>query len=186
MIIMSGETTNSSTPQSCSALAGRSNQELGARKGVMEPLGSYIRQRPRTAAALAFGSVTMVVTHFAWIPDARMNGGVPALTIAAGLAHALAGAITGRRLVDGTRTRTSRQAGLVGAVTSLLAVVFFSPAFVVFLAATDVHPSSVLSYLALTVFTGVFSFLAAGWALLLVSVGVGWGIYRIAAAQPAA
>lgn len=77
----------------------------------MEPLGSCIRQRPRTAAALAFGSVTTPVTHLAWAPDARTNGVVPALTIAAGVAHALAGAITGRRLVDGTRTRTSPQAG---------------------------------------------------------------------------
>jgi hypothetical protein len=72
----------------------------------MEPLGSYIRQRPRTAAALAFGSLTMAVTHFAWVPEARMNGVAPGLTIAAGLAHALAGAITGRRLLDGTRTHT--------------------------------------------------------------------------------
>ena len=42
----------------------------------------------------------MAVTHFAWVPDARMNGLVPALTIAAGVAHALARAITGRCLVD--------------------------------------------------------------------------------------
>jgi hypothetical protein len=147
----------------------------------MEPLRSYIRQRPRTAAALAFGSVTMAVTHLAWVPDARMNGLVPALTIAAGIAHALAGAITGRRLLDGARTRTSLQAGLVGAGTSLLAVAFFSPAFVVFLYATDVHPSSALSYLVLTLLTGVFSVLGAGWALLLVSMGIGWGLYRVAA-----
>lgn len=97
------------------------------------------------------------------------------LTIAAGIAHALAGAIIGRRLLDGTRTRTSLQAGLVGAGTSLLAVAFFSPAFVVFLYATDVHPSSALSYLVLTLLTSVFSFLGAGWALLLVSIGTGWG-----------
>jgi hypothetical protein len=123
----------------------------------------------------------MAVAHFAWLPDARMNGVAPALTIAAGLAHALAGAITGRRLLDGDRTQTPLQAGLVGAVTSLLAVALFSPAFVVFLRATDVRPSSALSYLLLAVLTGVFSFLGVGWALLLVSVGVGWGLYRLAA-----
>ena len=155
----------------------------GAGEGGMEPLGSYIRQRPRTAAALAFGSVTMAVTHLAWYPNARMNGLAPALTIAAGVAHALAGAITGRRLVDGTRTRTSAEAGLVGAGTSLLAVGLFSPAFVLFLCATDVRTSGAFSYLILTVLTGVFSFLAVGWALLLVSVGVGWGIYRVATPQ---
>jgi hypothetical protein len=152
----------------------------------MEPLGSYMKQRPRAAAALAFGSVTMVVTHLAWVPDARLNGLVPALTIAAGIAHAIAGAITGRRLLDGTRTSTSLQAGMVGAGTSLLAVALFSPAFVVFLYATDVHSSSALSYLLLTILTGVFSFLSAGWAILLVSVGIGWCLYRVAAAQSSA
>jgi len=146
----------------------------------MEPLGFYIRQRPRTAAAIAFGGVTMAVTHFSWLPHARMSGLAPALTIAAGGAHALAGAITGRRLLDGTRTQTSLQAGLLGAATSLLAVVLFAPAFTLFLS-RDAHPPNPLSYLALTMFTAVFSFLGAGWALLAVSVVVGWGLHRIAA-----
>jgi hypothetical protein len=144
----------------------------------MEPLGSYITRWPRAAAALAFGSITMVVTHFAWVPSARTSA--MALTIAAGAAHAVAGSIMGRRLLDGTRTQTSLQAALIGAVTSLLAVALFSPAFVIFLRATDVRPSNALSYLLLTVLTGVFSFLGAGWALLLVSAGVGWGLYRLA------
>jgi hypothetical protein len=104
-----------------------------------------------------------------------------ALTIAAGTAHALAGAITGRRLLDGTRTQTSLRAALIGALTSLLAVALFSPAFVVFLRATDVRPSNALSYLLLTLLTSMFSFLGAGWALLLVSAAVGWGLYRLAA-----
>jgi len=147
----------------------------------MEPLGSYIRRWPRTAAALAFGCITMIVTHFAWIPSARMSA--MALTIAAGVAHALAGAITGRRLLDTTRTQTSPQAALIGALTSLLAVALFSSAFVIFLRATDVRPSTALSYLLLTVLTGVFSFLGAGWALLLVSAGVGLSLYRLAAPQ---
>jgi hypothetical protein len=166
--------------------AGRGIMTLNPRRGegFTEPLGSYIRQRPRIAAALAFGSVTMAVTYLAWLPDARINHA--ALTVAAGVAHALAGAITGRRLVDSTRTRTSLQAGSVGAATSLLAVVLFSPAFAVFLSTSDVRPFNVLSFLLLTILTGVFSFLGAGWALLLVSVGVGWGIHRIAALQAAA
>lgn len=87
----------------------------------------------------------MAVTHFAWVPGSRMNGLAPALTIAAGSAHALAGALTGRRLLDGDRTQTPVQAGLIGGGTSLLAVTLFSPAFVVFLRATDVRPSGALS-----------------------------------------
>lgn len=147
----------------------------------MEPLGLYIKRWPRTAAAVAFGSTTIVVTHLAWVPSTRMSA--VGLTIAAGVAHALAGAITGRRLLDAARTKTSLQAGLIGALTSLLAVALFSPAFVIFLRATDIRPSSAVSYLLLTILTGLFSFLGAGWALLLVSVGVGWGLYRLAVPQ---
>ena len=120
----------------------------------------------------------MLVTHLAWVPNARMSAA--GLTIAAGVAHGLAGAIAGRRLFDTARTQTSLQAAFIGALTSLLAVVLFSPAFVIFLRATDVRPSSAASYFLLTILTGLFSFLGVGWALVLVSVGVGWGLYRLA------
>lgn len=145
----------------------------------MERLRFFIRTRPRVAAALAFGSATMAVTHLAWVPEARMNGLTPALTIAAGVVHGLAGAITGRRLVDSTRTPTSVHAGLVGAGTSLLALLFFSPPFTFFVS-RGLQMASPWSYVWLTVWTGVFSFLGAGWALLLVSVGVGWALNRVA------
>jgi hypothetical protein len=150
----------------------------------MKPLGSYIRQSPRTAGALAFGTVTMAVQYFAWLPNARMSGLAPALTIAAGLAHALAGAITGPRLVDGTRTRTPSQAGLLGAGTSLLALMLFAPLFTAFLFATDIHPAGPLSYVAFPFLIAVFAFLGDGWALFLVSIGVGWALYRVAACPP--
>ena len=145
----------------------------------MERLRFYVRTNPRTAAALAFGSATMAVTHLAWVPAARMNGLTPALTITAGLAHGLAGAITGRRLIDGRRTPTFVHAGLVGAGTSLLALFFFIPPFAFFVS-RGLQMASPWSYVWLTVWTGVFSFLAAGWALLLISIAVGWAIYRIA------
>jgi hypothetical protein len=146
----------------------------------VQRLGSYIKKRPRTAAALVFGGATMAVTHLAWVPDARMSGLVPALTVAAGMAHGVAGAITGRRLLDRTRTPTSWHAGLVGAGTSLLALLLFSPAFAFFVS-RRLHMASAWSYIGLAVWTALFSFLGAGWALLLVSVGVGWAMYRVAA-----
>jgi uncharacterized membrane protein YqaE (UPF0057 family) len=121
----------------------------------------------------------MVVTHLAWVPGARMSGLIPALTVAAGVAHGLAGAITGRRLIDCARTPTSGHAGLLGAGTSLLAVSLFAPPFALFVS-RGFQAVSIWSYVWLTVWTGVFSFLSAGWALLLVSAGVGWGLYRIA------
>jgi len=149
----------------------------------MKSFGPYIRQSPRTASALAFGMVTLAVQHFAWLPDARMSGLTPALTIAAGLAHAVAGAITGPRLVDGIRTRTASQAGLVGAGTSLLALMLFAPLFTVYLYTTDLHPAGALSYVVLPFLVAVFALLADGWALILVSMGVGWALYRIATRQ---
>lgn len=151
----------------------------GPAVAVTLTLSAFVRMRPRATAALAFGTATMAVTHLAWVPDARMRGLAPMLTIAAGVAHGLAGAITGRRLVDCTRTPTAGHAGLVGAGTSLLALLLFTPPFAFFVS-RGLLVASPWSYLWLTVWTGVFSFLGAGWALLLVSVGVGWGLYRVA------
>jgi hypothetical protein len=114
-----------------------------------------------------------------------MSGMVPGLTIGAGLAHAVAGAIIGPRLIDATRTRASLHAALLGAGTSLLALGFFAPLMAVYVSSTNVRPLSALGYVGLTLFTGLFAFLAAGWALLLLSAGIGWGLYRLAASAAA-
>jgi hypothetical protein len=127
--------------------------------------------------------VILVVQHFAWLTDARMSGLIPYLTIAAGLTHALAGAITGPRLMDGTRTRTPSQAALLGAGTSLLALMLFAPIFTVFLFATDIYRAGTLSYAALPLLIAVFAFLADGWALLVVSTGIGLALHRVATQQ---
>ena len=157
---------------------------LNGSHGAMDPLGLYIRQCPRVAGALAFGLMTLVAQHFTWLPHARTSG-LP-LTIAAGLAHAIAGAITGPRLVDGRRTRTPSQAVLLGAGTSLFALAIFAPLFAVFLFATDIHPAGPLSYVALPLLIAVFAFLGDGWALFVVSIGVGWALYRTAACRATA
>lgn len=146
-------------------------------------LRAYIRQSPRTAGALAFGVSTLVVQHFAWHADARMRGLAPALTLAMGLCHALAGAMTGPRLLDGTRTSTASRAGLVGAVTSLLAILLFAFLFAGYLFATDVHPVGAASYVTFPFLTALFVFVGDGWALVLVSIVVGWALYRVAARQ---
>ena len=143
-------------------------------------LCAYIRQSPRMAGALAFGVTTLVVQHFVWRPDARMSGLAPALTLAVALCHALAGAMTGPRLVDGTRTSTASRAGLVGAVTSLLAIVLFAFLFTGYLFATDVHPVGIISCVTFPILTALFAFVGDGWVLLLVSIGVGWALYRVA------
>jgi hypothetical protein len=82
---------------------------------------------------------------------------MPAFTLGAGLAHAMAGALTGPRLVDATRTRTSWHAALLGAATSLLAVAFFAPVLAVCVTATNVRHSSALGYETLTLFTSLFA-----------------------------
>jgi hypothetical protein len=147
---------------------------------VTATLGLWIRRQPRASAAIAFGIVTALVTHVAWVPAARMSGAAPILTLAAGAAHAIAGAITGRRLIDRTRTRTGAEACVLGAATSLLALVILAPPLASWVAAGNARPEGVFSYLALTVLVGVFSFLGAGWALLVASAGVGWGLHRLA------
>ena len=133
-------------------------------------------------AALVFGFATAGLIHFAWYPAARMNGMIPALTMGVGLAHAVAAAFTGARLIDPARTRTSSHAALLGAGTSIFALAMFTPALAIYVSSSNVGDLSVLAFAALTFFTGFFAFLAAGWALLLLSVALAWGLYRIAAA----
>ena len=140
---------------------------------------SWVRDRPRSSAAVAFAVTTAAVTHFAWVPDARFGGIAPAITLSAGLAHAAGGALVGARLVDPARTRTASQAGLIGGSASLAALALFSPAFALWLESTNTR-FDLLSFLPLVPLVGFFSFLAAGWALFIVSVGVGWGLFRIA------
>jgi hypothetical protein len=110
-----------------------------------------------------------------------MSGAVPALTIMVGMVHAVAGAITGPRLLDGTRTNSPWQAGLLGAGTSLLALAMFAPLFTVFLFTTDVRPVGAVSYFGFPFLIAAFAFLGGGWALLLTSMGIGWALYRVAA-----
>jgi hypothetical protein len=142
---------------------------------------SIPRRSPRASSALLFGGATLIVTYFAWIPDARTSGLTPGLTIAAGAAHALAASFTGRRLLDDSRTRSFAEAGQVGAFTSLLALAIFSPLFSLFLFTTDItQPSGWVGYLLIPVFVAAFAFLAIGWALMLVSSAVGCMLYRFA------
>jgi hypothetical protein len=146
----------------------------------MKLFGAYVRHSPRTAAAIAFGAVTLAVQHFLWVSSARMSGLAPALTIAAALVHAVAGVITGPRLLDRVRTPTPSQAGLLGAGTSILALLLFAPLFALFLVTTDVGTTSPFSFVALPFLITVFSLLADGWALLVTSTITGWALYRVA------
>lgn len=149
-------------------------------RDVRNLFGAYIRQSPRTAGAVAFGVSVLVVQHFAWRPGARMSGLAPALTLTVALCHAIAGAMTGPRLADGMRTSTASRAALVGAVTSLLAIVLFGFLFTGYLFATGVRPAGGISYVIFPFLTALFAFAGDGWALVLVSIGVGWALHRAA------
>lgn len=145
-----------------------------------------LRRNPRLVAALCFGSAAGLLTHFAWYPDARLSGLAPALTLAAALAHATGGAVTGRRLLDPGRTRSARQAALVGAATSLIALALFAPAMAAYVAASDTSPRTLWSQIALTTLTAFFAFLAVGWALMALSTGVAVVLYRLVRSSGAA
>lgn len=159
---------------------------VDGRKDSGPLFAAYIRQSPRAAGALAFGGLTLVVQHLVWTPDARMNGLVPVLTVTVALCHAIFGAITGPRLVDGARTSTASRAAMLGAITSLLALSLFAFLFSAYLIVTDIRPVGALSYITLPVWAIVFAFLGDGWALCLVSIGVGCALYYLAARPGAA
>jgi hypothetical protein len=103
------------------------------------------------------------------------------MAVAAGLAHALAAAIVGPSLVDPARTPSDPIAVLRGAGTSLLALAFFAIAFSGYLLLTDGWAPTVAFVLGLPLLTAFFAFLAVGWALLLISTLVGWGMRRLVA-----
>jgi hypothetical protein len=146
----------------------------------LRAIGKLVKDWPRAAAALAFGLPSAALVHFSWYPDARMSGITPALSVGAGLAHALAATLTGARLVHSTRGPMLRSAPLLGAMTSLIALALFSAAFTAYLAVNDASQNTPLGYAVLGVYTGFFAFLAAGWSLLILSMGIGWALRRIA------
>ena len=146
----------------------------------MTILRRWATNSPRSFSAVAFGISTTIAMHLAWIGSAATSGLAPWLTLAAGAAHAVAGAITGRRLFDNARTPSRLAAAFVGAGTSLIALAVFSPLFAAYLLSTNGRFSGAASYVLLPLFTAFFAFLAAGWALLVVSMGVGCALHAIA------
>jgi hypothetical protein len=152
---------------------------LTIERGMRHALGSWIRKRPHTTSAVVFGTLTAALVHFAWVPDGRFTGDVPLLTVMSGLAHAIAGATAAPRLMDPRRTATTFQACAVGACTSLGALALFSPILAFWIQATSTR-ADVMSFITLIPFVGFFSFLAAGWALLLLCVAIAWAIFQLA------
>jgi hypothetical protein len=149
------------------------------RTGVAGALRACARRSPRASSAILFGGATAAVTHVAWVAGARTNGLAPALTIAAGAAHAVAALFTAGRLLDEARTRSMADAAIVGAFTSLLALAIFSPLFATFLYSGGLQASSAVGVVMAPLLVALFTFLAIGWALLLVSAAVGCALYRL-------
>ena len=145
----------------------------------MKRIARIASRYPRVSAALCFGVAATLTAHFAWMPDARLSGRAPLVTLGAGLAHGASGAFIGRRLMDRARTRAASQAFALGAATSLCALVIFAVAFALWIQSSNAAAHRSLSFLAYVPFVAFFAFLAAGWALMLVSVGVGWVLFRL-------
>ena len=134
---------------------------------------------PRISAALCFGAASAATVHFAWRPDSRLSGHIALLTLGAGLAHAVPAAAIGGPLMDRSRTRTLPEACRLGAIVSLAASVLFSFSFALWVESSNAAQHGALAFLALVPMVALFSFLAAGWALLLVSIGVAWALFRL-------
>ena len=153
---------------------------MNANPNFTKWLGLFIRQRPRIASAIAYGCVTAVVIHFPWRSDVRWSGNAAFLTTAGSLTYAIAGAITAPRLITPTQIHGSFTACLVGAGTSLLGVALFAPLLTTWVWIGNAGSQGWFSLLGMTLLIALFSFLAVGWALLLVSTFLGWGLYCLA------
>ncbi len=143
----------------------------------MGSVGVFVDRYPRTVSALAFGIGATALIYISWIPGpaGRMQG-FP-LALMAGITHALAAILTGRRVVHPKRLPKILHAGIWGGLTSLFALVIFSMALTVQIDSTNLAHSNPLIFLLLT-FT--FAFLGAGWALVLLSAAIGCALHTIA------
>lgn len=104
---------------------------------------------------------------------------IPVLTVGVGMAHAIAGAIAGRRLIDRERTPTTARAAVTGAATSFIALLIFTPCFGAWIIASDARREDIASYVLLSLFTGVFTFLGAWWVLIPLSAAVALCLYKL-------
>lgn len=139
----------------------------------------FVGRNPRLACAISLGFGATSLVYLSLVPGVGgLNGNL--FAVAAGLTHALAGSITGRRIVYPNKLPKLPHAALRGAGTSLLALLFFSlglagkiyqPQF------GDRHP------VVLVFFTFSFAFLGAGWALVILSMGIGCGLCWFAPPQ---
>lgn len=136
-----------------------------------------LHRRPRLTVGLSLALATGLVTFVTWQPFADLRGAVPAITIGAGLAHGLAGALLARRLLDRGRTTSGAHAAVLGAVASVLAVLLFTPGFAWWVSHGGAPAKGESSFVALTVYLGLMSFFAGGWLLLFVSALVGWALW---------
>lgn len=146
---------------------------------MMDRIFEIAARFPRVTAGICFGTAAATTTHFAWIPDTPIGGRLSQLTLCAGLAHAASAAVLGRRLLDRARTRTAGQARALGAMTSVIACVIFAIGSSLLLQSSNAAQHESLSFLAYVPFVALFSFLAVGWALMLVSIAVAWGLFEL-------
>ena len=105
---------------------------------------------------------------------------LPELTLGIGLTHALVGALIGSRLADRARTFKPSHAMWLGAATSLLALAISVPLFSVYVYAEGTLQSTPPEIAVVTLLMDLFDFVVAGWALILLSAGIGWSLYLFA------
>jgi hypothetical protein len=146
----------------------------------MQKISEFIKKRPRFTSAITYVILTSLLVHFTWYSTARTKGMIPALTLGVGIAHAIAGAINGKRLINSKRTKSGARAALLGATNSLIAFAIFSPVLAFYVSTSNAGKSNALEFVLLSILTGFFAFLAVGWALLLLSVTIAFGLYYIA------
>ena len=146
---------------------------------------SFVRKRPRLAAAVSYGAAGMLVTAAWFLPSVLRRGDLVAFglyVVAPGASAALAGALAGTRLCDGVHPIGTWRAVVQGAAIATLALIMFAPIFAVLFTLTAPGTSIV----GLTVAVLIFSALAVWWVVAAVGAVVGWLLHRVAAGRNAA
>jgi hypothetical protein len=137
-----------------------------------------VKDYPRLASAAVFALAGGLVAYASWLSPTKGPGDIPLLCAGVALAHAVAAAILGRRLIHDSRD--IRGACATGATISAAALVAFTPWFAVWVSLDNVNPRGLIDDVLFTLLVGVATFLAGWWAIMLLSAMLGGALYAAA------
>ena len=148
----------------------------------MHQVTTFLRQWPRTSAALGFGAAGTALSILWWSPVIfHARGVVPFVLfiVSPGVSAAVAGWALGKPLLNSARVCRPRSAALWGMAIASLALLLFAPLFATLYVLTQ-PATEHWDVVSLTFLVLVGSVVVIWWLVALTGAAVGWALYRLA------